>query len=93
MLFGAIHLPRKITSHDGCFLLILCYVAIATCQVKAGAASEGPPALKAQRRYFSYRAKLAAIVSQSSFGFFEVSNKHQAMCCKTGYRTNVPVWN
>ena len=47
--------------------------------------------LEAQQRYFSYRAILAAIVSQNSFVlvFVGVSHNYRAIRCKMGYRTNV----
>ena len=47
--------------------------------------------LEAQQQYFSYRAILVAIVSQNSFVFFVVSHNYRAICCKMGYRTDVPV--
>ena len=50
--------------------------------------------LEAQQRYFSYRATLAAIVSQNSFVLVfvgGVSHNYRAICCKMGCRTDVPV--
>ena len=46
--------------------------------------------------YFSYRAILATIVSQNDFvlvfvGGGGVSHNYRAICCKMGYRTDVPV--
>ena len=49
--------------------------------------------LEAQQRYFSYRAILVAIVSKTSFVpvFMGVLHNYRAICCKMGYRTDVPV--
>ena len=49
--------------------------------------------LEAQERYFSYRAIVVAIVSRNSvvLVFFGVSHSYRPICCKMGYRTDVPV--
>ena len=51
--------------------------------------------LEAQKRYFSYRAILVAIVPQNSFvfAFMGVSHNYRAICSKMGYRTDARVWN
>ena len=51
--------------------------------------------LEAQWRYFSYRAMPAAIVSQSFFVLVFVGYRTiiARICCKMGYRIDVPVRN
>ena len=48
---------------------------------------------EAQQQYFPYHVILATIVSRKYFVlvFMGESHKHRAICCKTGYRTDVPV--
>ena len=60
-----------------------------------GSATNTLTDLEAQQRYFSYRAMLVMIVSQNSFVlvFNGVSHNYRAICCKMGYRADVPVRN
>ena len=51
--------------------------------------------LEAQQPYSSYRAILVTTVSQNYlvFCFCGASHNYRAICCKMGYRTDVPAWN
>ena len=57
-----------------------------------GFGHDGLRPLEDQQRYFSYRVTLVAIVSQNYLVFILVGVSHncRAICCKTGYCTDVP---
>ena len=54
---------------------------------------EGGPHLRAQQRYFSYRADACSDSIAKLFRacFCGVSHRNRAICCKMGYRRDVPV--
>ena len=53
---------------------------------------EYPASLEAQQRYSSYRAIIVAMYRKTLLCLFlcGVSHHYRAICCKMGYRTDVP---
>ena len=60
------------------------------CGVNAKRTTNAMATLEAQQLYFSYRAILVAELFRAFLG---IAHNYRVICCKMGYRTDVPVWN